>query len=258
MTIAYRIREKDTSQSKQNLQSSSMTFIHKTLIIPSVLDSCFISSTVSEVKRVMILLFQDLCLRQELLEYMNVHDNDASESSQPSWGKMFNPTHAYYNGSRTSKDNEDPGWNTSFKTRRTQKTTSAVEALWKTILRCYLYLLGTLLASAAIFVKMGVSQIGISAIVIENKMPPKRTSTFAAPAMTQAAIRQLITDGIAAALEAQATAMANAENPNRNTEPREISVAKRGNYKGFINCQPFYFNGTKVAVGLIRWFERTE
>ncbi|GKB92010.1 putative ribonuclease H-like domain-containing protein [Tanacetum coccineum] len=44
---------------------------------------------------------------------------------------------------RTSKDNEDPGWNTSFKTRRTQKTTSAVEALWKTILRCYLYLLGT-------------------------------------------------------------------------------------------------------------------
>ncbi|GJU02356.1 hypothetical protein Tco_1112694 [Tanacetum coccineum] len=87
-TIADRIRDKDTSQSKQNLQSSSMTFIHKTLIIPSVLDSCFISSTVSEVKRVMILLFQDLCLRQELLEYMNVHDNDASESSQPSWGKI--------------------------------------------------------------------------------------------------------------------------------------------------------------------------
>ncbi|GJS56268.1 zinc finger, CCHC-type containing protein [Tanacetum coccineum] len=49
-TIADRIRDKDTSQSKQNLQSSSMTFIHKTLIIPSVLDSCFISSTVSEVK----------------------------------------------------------------------------------------------------------------------------------------------------------------------------------------------------------------
>ncbi|GJU98877.1 retrovirus-related pol polyprotein from transposon TNT 1-94 [Tanacetum coccineum] len=59
------------------------------------------------------------------------------------WGEV-NPTHAYYYGSRTSKDNEDPGWNTNFKTRRTQKTTSAVEALWKTILRCYLYLLGTL------------------------------------------------------------------------------------------------------------------
>ncbi|GKA56344.1 reverse transcriptase domain-containing protein [Tanacetum coccineum] len=58
-----------------------------------------------------------------------------------------------------------------------------------------------------------------------------------------AAIRQLITDGIAVALEAQAAAMANADNPNRNTEPRENPVAKRANYKEFINCQPFYFNG---------------
>ncbi|GKC08161.1 hypothetical protein Tco_0999771 [Tanacetum coccineum] len=89
-------------------------------------------------------------------------------------------------------------------------------------------------------------------------MPPKRTSTSAAPAMTQAAIKQLITDGITAALEAQAVAMANADNPNRNTEPREIPVAKRGNYKEFINCQPFYFNDTEGAVGLIRWFKRTE
>ncbi|GJZ96917.1 hypothetical protein Tco_0669251 [Tanacetum coccineum] len=38
-----------------------------------------------------------------------------------------NPTHAYYHGSRTSKDNEDPCWSTSFKTRRTQKTSSALE-----------------------------------------------------------------------------------------------------------------------------------
>ncbi|GKB37835.1 hypothetical protein Tco_0882777 [Tanacetum coccineum] len=30
------------------------------------------------------------------------------------------------------------------------------------------------------------------------------------------------------------------------------------NYKGFMSCQPSYFNGTKGAVGLIRWFERTE
>ncbi|GJZ12736.1 hypothetical protein Tco_0547966 [Tanacetum coccineum] len=31
-----------------------------------------------------------------------------------------------------------------------------------------------------------------------------------------------------------------------------------GNYKEFVNYQPFYFNGTEGAVGLIRWFERTE
>ncbi|GJY95524.1 hypothetical protein Tco_0511885 [Tanacetum coccineum] len=36
------------------------------------------------------------------------------------------------------------------------------------------------------------------------------------------------------------------------------SRAKRGNYKEFISCQPFYFNGTEGAVELIRWFERTE
>ncbi|GJV85098.1 hypothetical protein Tco_1524996 [Tanacetum coccineum] len=53
-------------------------------------------------------------------------------------------------------------------------------------------------------------------------------------------------------------AMANADNPNRSTGPREIPVAKRENYKEFINCQPFYFNGTEGAVDLIRWFERTE
>ncbi|GJW98753.1 hypothetical protein Tco_0180561 [Tanacetum coccineum] len=89
-------------------------------------------------------------------------------------------------------------------------------------------------------------------------MPPKRTSTSAAPTMTEAAIRQLITDGVTVALKAQAAAMANADNPNRNTEPREIPVAKRGNYKEFISCQPFYFNGTEGATGLICWFERTE
>nr|GFA58093.1 reverse transcriptase domain-containing protein [Tanacetum cinerariifolium] len=39
---------------------------------------------------------------------------------------------------------------------------------------------------------------------------------------------------------------------------REIPVTKRGNYKEFISCQPFYFNGTEGIVGLIRWFKRTE
>nr|GEW38472.1 uncharacterized mitochondrial protein AtMg00810-like [Tanacetum cinerariifolium] len=89
-------------------------------------------------------------------------------------------------------------------------------------------------------------------------MPPKRKSTSATPAMTQAAIRQLIADGIVAAWEAQASTMANTDNPNRNTRPRETPVAKSRNYKEFISCQPFYLNGTKGVVGLIRWFEQTE
>nr|GEV56930.1 reverse transcriptase domain-containing protein [Tanacetum cinerariifolium] len=65
-----------------------------------------------------------------------------------------------------------------------------------------------------------------------DSMAPKRTLTSAAPAMTQAAIR--------------------------NHEPREIPATKKCTYKEFMSCQPFYFNGTERAVGLIRWFERTE
>ncbi|GJV81934.1 hypothetical protein Tco_1517804 [Tanacetum coccineum] len=74
----------------------------------------------------------------------------------------------------------------------------------------------------------------------------------------KAAIWQLVADSVAATLEAQAATIANADNPNRNTGPRETPVAKRGNYKEFISCQPFYFNGTEGAIGLIRWFEWTE
>nr|GEU38579.1 hypothetical protein [Tanacetum cinerariifolium] len=58
--------------------------------------------------------------------------------------------------------------------------------------------------------------------------------------------------------KALAVTMANTDNPNRNLGSKETPVAKRGNYKEFIRCQPFYFNGTEGAVGLIRWFERTE
>ncbi|GJR80980.1 reverse transcriptase domain-containing protein [Tanacetum coccineum] len=89
-------------------------------------------------------------------------------------------------------------------------------------------------------------------------MPPKRTSTSEAPAMTQAAYRKLVADNVAAALEAQAATMASTNNPNRNTRPTGTPVTRKGNYKEFISCQPFYFNGTEGTVSLIRWFERTE
>nr|GEU32122.1 hypothetical protein [Tanacetum cinerariifolium] len=74
-------------------------------------------------------------------------------------------------------------------------------------------------------------------------MTPKRTSTSTAPAMNQAAIRQLIDDRVAVALEAQATNMANTNNTNRNPEPRETPDARKCTYKESMSCQPFYFNG---------------
>nr|GEZ31267.1 reverse transcriptase domain-containing protein [Tanacetum cinerariifolium]GEZ33146.1 reverse transcriptase domain-containing protein [Tanacetum cinerariifolium] len=83
------------------------------------------------------------------------------------------------------------------------------------------------------------------------------TSTSTAPAMTQDAIRKLVANNVTATLEAQAATMASTNNLNTNTGPRETPVAKRGNYKEFISCQPFYLNGTEGAVRLIYWFERT-
>nr|GEU84840.1 reverse transcriptase domain-containing protein [Tanacetum cinerariifolium] len=78
-------------------------------------------------------------------------------------------------------------------------------------------------------------------------MPPS-------PMLSPTAIRKLVADSVTAALEVQA----GTDNLNRNTEPIETLVAKRGNYKEFISCQAFYFNGTEGEVGLIYWFEQTK
>ncbi|GKD01325.1 reverse transcriptase domain-containing protein [Tanacetum coccineum] len=77
-------------------------------------------------------------------------------------------------------------------------------------------------------------------------MPPKRTSTSETPTITLDAIRQLIAD-LTTALEAQTAAMASASNPTNLTGTPAV---KTRNYKEFISCQPFYFNGTEGAVGL--------
>ncbi|GKA88294.1 putative reverse transcriptase domain-containing protein [Tanacetum coccineum] len=85
------------------------------------------------------------------------------------------------------------------------------------------------------------------------EMDPKRTSTSTALAMTQAAIRKLVADSVAIALEAQAATMANTDNTNRNIGQRETLVAKKCTYKEFMSSQPLNFKGKKGVVGLIRW-----
>ncbi|GJW39409.1 putative ribonuclease H-like domain-containing protein [Tanacetum coccineum] len=80
-----------------------------------------------------------------------------------------NPTHACYNGSRTSKDNKDPSWSTRFKTRRTQKTSSALEALWKTLFVLYLYLLGTFKAFRVFNIRTRKVEENMHIKFLENK-----------------------------------------------------------------------------------------
>ncbi|GJU12331.1 hypothetical protein Tco_1134727 [Tanacetum coccineum] len=91
-----------------------------------------------------------------------------------------------------------------------------------------------------------------------NEMAPNRTSTYAAPALTQATIKKLVADSVVAALEAQAATMTNTDNTNRNTKQRETHVARKCSYKEFMSYQPFNFKGTEGAIGLICWFEQTE
>ncbi|GKC30815.1 reverse transcriptase domain-containing protein [Tanacetum coccineum] len=62
-------------------------------------------------------------------------------------------------------------------------------------------------------------------------MPPKRTSTSEALAMTQAAIRKLVADSVTTALEAQVATIASTSNPNRNTGTNGTPVAKRETIK---------------------------
>ncbi|GJX69735.1 hypothetical protein Tco_0305462 [Tanacetum coccineum] len=95
-------------------------------------------------------------------------------------------------------------------------------------------------------------------VLMVTRMSPKRTSTSETPAITLAAIQQLINDDISSALKAQAASMASNSNPNRNTGPTGTPVAKTRNYKEFVSCQHFYFNGTEGSVTLIHWFKRTE
>ncbi|GJS34925.1 putative reverse transcriptase domain-containing protein [Tanacetum coccineum] len=68
----------------------------------------------------------------------------------------------------------------------------------------------------------------------------------------ETAIKKLVADSVTAAMEAQGATMAGTSYPNRNTSPTGTPMSKTGNYKEFISCQPFYFNGTEGAVGVIR------
>nr|GEY60334.1 reverse transcriptase domain-containing protein [Tanacetum cinerariifolium] len=97
------------------------------------------------------------------------------------------------------------------------------------------------------------SSVGSSTPV---RMPLKRTPTSAAPTINQAAIWQLIDDRVAAALKAQAANIANADNTNRNPEPRETltrteSVFSRSNCTE--DCKVKFSTGTLTEDAFSWW-----
>ncbi|GKC29308.1 hypothetical protein Tco_1036602, partial [Tanacetum coccineum] len=83
-----------------------------------------------------------------------------------------------------------------------------------------------------------------------ERMPPKRTSTCEAPAMTQAAIKKLVADNVATALEVQAATMTNTDNTNRNTREKEAPVAR---YNCTEDCKVKFATGTLTEEALSWW-----
>ncbi|GKB38518.1 hypothetical protein Tco_0883460 [Tanacetum coccineum] len=98
----------------------------------------------------------------------------------------------------------------------------------------------------------------ITSLSYVDKCLPKGHQHLKASAITRVAIKKLVSERVATALEAQAVMMAIINNPNKNFRPRKTHVARKCTHENFMNCQPFYFNGTEGAVGLIHWFEQTE
>nr|GEU95456.1 putative reverse transcriptase domain-containing protein [Tanacetum cinerariifolium] len=92
------------------------------------------------------------------------------------------------------------------------------------------------------------------------RMPSKRNSTSVAsaseaPSMNQAAIRQLVVDSVATALEAQAANMANANDTNKNPKPRKAHVARKlFSYSNCTeDCKVKFATGTLTEEALSWW-----
>ncbi|GJT76750.1 hypothetical protein Tco_1043475, partial [Tanacetum coccineum] len=81
-------------------------------------------------------------------------------------------------------------------------------------------------------------------------MPPKRTTTTTTP-MTDAAIKALITQGVATAL-AEYEANKGSENGDDSHDSRNNRRTERAarecTYSDFLKCQPLNFKGTEGVV----------
>ncbi|GKF28068.1 hypothetical protein Tco_0094410, partial [Tanacetum coccineum] len=80
--------------------------------------------------------------------------------------------------------------------------------------------------------------------------------------MTNAAIKQLIAQGVAHALaeiEANRTSRNGDDNHDSRTSSRRIERAAREcTYSDFLKFQPLNFKGTEGVVSLTQWFEKME
>ncbi|GKC27974.1 reverse transcriptase domain-containing protein [Tanacetum coccineum] len=102
--------------------------------------------------------------------------------------------------------------------------------------------------------ELKINKEGPSMLSYVDRMPPKRTSTYEAPAMTQAAIKKLVADSVTTALEAQAATMASTSNPNRNTGPTGTPVVKMGNNKECAEENKVTFATSTLTNNALSWW----
>ncbi|GJZ50972.1 putative reverse transcriptase domain-containing protein [Tanacetum coccineum] len=97
-----------------------------------------------------------------------------------------------------------------------------------------------------------------------RKAPRTRTTTASATTttpMTVAAIRALISRGVADALAEQEIQINNNLNGDGSQGSgsgiaRHVRPTRKCTYSEFLKCQPLNFKGTEGVVGLTQWFER--
>nr|GEZ73059.1 hypothetical protein [Tanacetum cinerariifolium] len=93
------------------------------------------------------------------------------------------------------------------------------------------------------------------------KIPPKRTTTTTTTPMTDAAIKALISQGVADALaeyKEHKSSRNGDDNHKSGSGRRTERAAHECTYSDFLKCQPLNFKGTKGVVGLTQWFEKME
>ncbi|GKF41194.1 hypothetical protein Tco_0124536, partial [Tanacetum coccineum] len=87
-------------------------------------------------------------------------------------------------------------------------------------------------------------------------MPPK----FAT--LTQAAILRMIKESVDAAIIVEWARHANARNDARGSglvrDQDTTPIVRECTFTGFMKCNPTAYHGTKGAVELRRWFEKTK
>ncbi|GKF95078.1 hypothetical protein Tco_0287813, partial [Tanacetum coccineum] len=89
-----------------------------------------------------------------------------------------------------------------------------------------------------------------------NHASKRRSQTNPQPILTSEAADQLVREGIEAALRAERERVR--MEATRARGPAEGPVARECKFAEFLKCGPTQFHGTKGAVGLYHWFEKTE